>query len=136
MVYPWLKMQMPEHDNSYKHLFSHPSRLPGVSLPELGNLQEIKTMLAESVVEWTEQWKQQGMQQGKLEGEAAILERLLTKRFGTLPEATRTHLTGATLEQLDLWADRILEALTALKRRACPRILAVRRNTASKKFSI
>jgi hypothetical protein len=47
-------------------------------------------MLAERVVEWTEQLKQQGLQQGKLEGEAAVLERLLCKRFGALTgEATR-----------------------------------------------
>lgn len=35
-----------------------PVRLPGVELPDLGNLLEIKTMLAETVIEWTEQWKQ------------------------------------------------------------------------------
>ena len=45
-----------------------PGRLPGIVLPEVGNLMEIKTMLAESVIEWTEQWKQPGRQEGRLEG--------------------------------------------------------------------
>ena len=34
-----------------------PGRLPGVSLPELEDLQEVRAMLAERVVEWTRQWR-------------------------------------------------------------------------------
>jgi hypothetical protein len=97
-----------------------PGRLPGVVLPEVGNLMEIKTMLAESVIEWTEQWKQLGRQEGKLEGrlegkfegESAMLERLLIKRFGLLPEEVRSRLRNATLEQIETWADRVLDAKT------------------------
>ena len=59
---------------------------------------------------------QQGMQQGKLEGKiegaATILERQLTKRFGSLNDEIRDRINAATLEQLDLWADRILDAAT------------------------
>uniref|UniRef100_UPI000AA2FF9B DUF4351 domain-containing protein n=1 Tax=Candidatus Thiosymbion oneisti TaxID=589554 RepID=UPI000AA2FF9B len=59
---------------------------------------------------------QRGLQQGKLEGEtekaATILERLLVKRFGPLDEETRKRLELATLEQLDLWTDRILDVST------------------------
>ncbi|MEY3759870.1 MAG: hypothetical protein RIR39_1361 [Pseudomonadota bacterium] len=53
-------------------------------------------------------------QEGKLEGEAAILQRLLTKRFGPLSEQTQQRLKTATLEQFELWADRILDAPTLL----------------------
>ncbi len=70
-----------------------PGRLPGVHLPEVGDLLEIKTMLAESVIEWTQDWKQQGIHQGKV----ALLERLLSKRFGPLNESTRNRLNNATL---------------------------------------
>jgi len=59
---------------------------------------------------------QQGRVEGKLEGKtekaATILERLLVKGFGPLDEETRKRLGTATLEQLDLWADRILDAAT------------------------
>jgi len=101
-----------------------PGRLPGIVLPEVGNLMEIKTMLAESVIEWTEQWKQQGRQEGRLEGrlegklegrlegELVLLERQLGKRFGPLTEETRARLRKATTEQLETWAERVLEAKT------------------------
>ena len=56
--------------------------------------------------------KQEGKQEGKLEGEAAVLERLLTRRFGPLDEATRSRIRGASLEQLERWTDRILDAPT------------------------
>ncbi|MBK1694917.1 transposase [Chromatium weissei] len=45
-----------------------PARMPGVNFPELGDLLEIKTMLAESVLDWTQEWKQQGLLQGLHEG--------------------------------------------------------------------
>jgi hypothetical protein len=41
-----------------------PARLPGVELSHLNDLQEVRGMLSERVIEWTEQWKQQGLQQG------------------------------------------------------------------------
>jgi len=47
-----------------------PARMPGVNIPELVDLQEVQTMLAERVMEWTEQWKQQGMQQACNKGTA------------------------------------------------------------------
>jgi len=57
-----------------------------------------------------------GLQQGRLEGETEkvtmILERFLVKRFGSLDEETRKRLELATLEQLDLWVDRILDVST------------------------
>lgn len=95
-----------------------PGRLPGVSLPEVSELLEIKTMLAENVQEWTEEWKQrglqeglqQGLQRGRREGESALLERQLIKRFGPLDAGTRHRLQAATSEQLETWAERIFEA--------------------------
>jgi hypothetical protein len=59
-----------------------------------------------------EQGIEKGMQQGKHEGETAILERQLTKRFGPLTAETRAKLKAASLEELDRWADRILDAPT------------------------
>jgi len=78
----------------------------------VGNLLEIKTMLAESVVEWTEQWKQQGKIEGKIEGEATLLERQITRRFGPPDAATHERIHTATIEQIERWGDRILDAPT------------------------
>ncbi|MDD5029020.1 MAG: DUF4351 domain-containing protein [Rhodoferax sp.] len=53
-----------------------------------------------------------GKLEGKLEGQAKLLERLLTKRFGALPQSTLARLQSATADQLEHWADAILDAPT------------------------
>jgi hypothetical protein len=55
---------------------------------------------------------QRGMQQGEAKGEAKVLTRQLTKRFGPLSPDTTQRLNAATADQLELWADRILDAPT------------------------
>ena len=52
------------------------------------------------------------MAEGKAEGKAETLSRQLTRRFGPLPEWVGPRLQGATADQLDLWADRVLDAPT------------------------
>jgi hypothetical protein len=42
----------------------------------------------------------------------AILERLLVRRFGPLSEHTKSRLHSATPEQIERWADAILDAKT------------------------
>ena len=37
-----------------------PARVPGIAITQVADLQEVKSMLAESVMEWTHQWKQEG----------------------------------------------------------------------------
>ncbi|HEY2289318.1 MAG TPA: Rpn family recombination-promoting nuclease/putative transposase, partial [Thermoanaerobaculia bacterium] len=41
-----------------------PARMPGVEIPEIAELEEVKSMLAERVTEWTQQWKQEGLEEG------------------------------------------------------------------------
>ena len=53
---------------------------------------------------------QKGRQEGRQEGERLLLERLLTRRFGPLPEWTSRKLEEATLAQLEKWGDAILDA--------------------------
>ena len=57
-----------------------------------------------------QQGLQQGRLEGKIEGEATLLLRQLTKRFGPLDDSIRSRLDNATLEQLELWAERVLDA--------------------------
>ena len=85
--------------------------LPGEEVPEINDLQEVETMLAERVEQWTSRWEQRGMERGMQRGEAAVLERQLLKRFGSLDESLRLRLNTATLEQLEVWTDRILDAV-------------------------
>lgn len=73
------------------------TRLPTVQFPELGNLEEIRIMLTDRVLDWTQQWKQEGLQAGREEGlragrqeglqeglhsERRMLRRLVRRRFG------------------------------------------------------
>ena len=51
-------------------------------------------------------------EQGKLESQTAVLQKLLTKRFGELPQATVERLNCATSEQLERWIDVVLDAPT------------------------
>lgn len=43
-------------------------------------------MLVDNIIDWTTEWKQAGIQEGiakgRMEGEAAVVKRLLTRRFG------------------------------------------------------
>ena len=55
---------------------------------------------------------EQGIEQGIGRGEMILLRRMLTKRFGELPSAIEIRLNQASIADLELWGDRILEATT------------------------
>ncbi len=54
--------------------------------------------------------REEGREEGIAQGQAAIVELQLHCRFGPLSEATRTRLQTATPEQLESWAERLLDA--------------------------
>ena len=88
-------------------------RMPGADFEELNELHEVKSMLAERVVEWTEEWQKQGEARGVTKGEAALLQRLMEKRFGTLDESIRKRLVEANADTLLRWGEQIFQASTA-----------------------
>jgi predicted transposase/invertase (TIGR01784 family) len=57
-----------------------------------------------------EQGRVEGRAEGRVEGEIEILERLLERRFGSLPEGTRARLRDAAPAERALWVDRLLLA--------------------------
>ncbi len=54
--------------------------------------------------------REEGMQQGMQQGEARVLRHLLTRRFGALPEWVEQRLNSATAEQIEAWAERVIDA--------------------------
>ncbi len=54
----------------------------------------------------------QARQGGLQEGEAAMLSRLLTQRFNSLPEAVQTQVNNASREQIQAWFDLAVKATT------------------------
>ena len=97
-----------------------PGRVPGVEFTNLNDLQEVQSMLAERVIEWTEEWKRQGVEKGRQEGlkeglqkgEATLLLRMLELRFGPLSESSRTQVRAADADTLLRWGERVLTATT------------------------
>ncbi|HNC84036.1 MAG TPA: DUF4351 domain-containing protein [Nitrospira sp.] len=78
-------------------------------------------MLATHTTDWTAQWKQQGLreglqqghEQGYRQGESKILRRQLQRRLGVeLPTWADEKLKTADTDQLEAWADALLDAPT------------------------
>ena len=54
--------------------------------------------------------RQEGRQDGRQEDAIVFLQRLLTHRFGRLPDAVCARLTSASIEQLETWILNVLDA--------------------------
>jgi hypothetical protein len=97
---------------------------PGVGVPE--ELLEVRNMLATRAEEWKRQWllegeqkgrqqgeqigRQRGEQVGRQQGEAALLLRLMERRFGPLPTWARDRVAAADTAMMEEWGLRLLEA--------------------------
>ncbi len=94
------------------------SRMPDIDIPEIENLQEARTMLAERVKDWKKQWQDEsrkegekiGQKKGRKKGESTILLKLLNHKFGTIDARTRRRIADASSKQLLNWAERVLTA--------------------------
>ena len=71
-------------------------------LPKVRDLTELKMTLAEKFDQWAEDYKR--------EGETLLLQRQLARRFGPLPTAVVARIATATVEEIDAWGDRVLDA--------------------------
>jgi putative YhgA-like transposase len=105
-----------------------PARVPGAVIPQVADLEEVKSMLAERVVEWTREWEQEGFEKGLQQGIAQEAEKTvgvlrgmllasLEERFGALPEAVRRQVNsvGSVEELANLFAQsRTASSLASL----------------------
>ncbi|BAZ92978.1 uncharacterized protein FOKN1_0576 [Thiohalobacter thiocyanaticus] len=81
----------------------------GLDEAERARYQEEYREEAEKMSTFAERFRQQGMQQG----EAQVLLRQMTRRFGPLPEPVRQRIETADAEQLLEWSERVLTAASA-----------------------
>lgn len=81
-----------------------------IPLPELDDLQELSVMLSQRIEEWAKAYMATGEEKGLLEGEARMLGRQLTRRFGELPVWVEQRLSEATEAQLAVWSEAVLDA--------------------------
>jgi predicted transposase YdaD len=103
-----------------------PARFPELPLAEARSLEEVHTMLADNVKQWTREWKREGMQKGMqkglkkgrqeglAEGVQAFQEFLLSgmaERFGPLPKEVRRSVKKVEdLDELKKLAKQLLAA--------------------------
>ncbi|MEO5341173.1 MAG: DUF4351 domain-containing protein [Magnetococcus sp. MYC-9] len=121
-------------DSIYHRLFSHPEMVadllqnfldpellaaglerlqvpdPILSIPE--ELEEVVNMLATHVEKWSRAIKQEGRQEGLCDGEVRTLLRQMHRRFGPVPDWAQARIANASVDLLDAWADKILDANT------------------------
>jgi Putative transposase, YhgA-like len=76
--------------------------------------REEDPMLEESIRQWAEELKEEGLAQGRVEGErrgeAALLLRMLERKFGPLDEVTRRRIEAASPDRLLDWGERFVTA--------------------------
>lgn len=91
-----------------------PARFPGAEIPAIQDLEEIRPMLRETVIGWTQEWLEQGRKEGRRagrrEGEARMLTRQLERKFGPLNKRVRSRVQEATTKQLLTWGERLVTA--------------------------
>lgn len=61
------------------------------------------------VTSWMEQGIEQGIEQGRKQGELALLNRLLNRRFGSLPVQLQQQIENLSIPQLEELAEEILD---------------------------
>ena len=87
-----------------------PGRFPEARIPAMLDLEEVRPMLRQRVMEWTREWEQKGREEGRREGEAKLLVRQLVFKFGPLRPGDLALIDAADSERLLHWAERVLAA--------------------------
>ena len=84
------------------------------AIGELDDLPEVHHMISERIESWKEQLQKQALLQGRQEGlqvgQAEGLLRLLARRFGALPAGLEARVREASVEQIEQWFDRAVDA--------------------------
>ena len=62
--------------------------------------------------EGRQEGRQEGRHEGIQQGERTVLERLLRRRFGLLPPGVVDRLNRASADDLETWADNVLDVDT------------------------
>jgi len=69
-------------------------------------------MLSERLGSWTKELLREGEILGKRVEAASTLRRLLAKRFGPIPTEIELRISAASLDELEAWFDRAIDAQT------------------------
>lgn len=109
-----LRRSVPPSEASLRRAFEtwlHKVILPRFGIPDeeisaTVTLEELETMLAESIDMWNRQIREEGRQ----EGEARVVLRLLNSKFGPLAPEIEARVSSADADRLLDWGERLLTA--------------------------
>jgi hypothetical protein len=65
-------------------------------------------MLSDKLEEWAKEY----IAEGRQEGEILALQKLLAKRFGAIPLDITARIANASLDQIEHWFDKAIDADT------------------------
>jgi hypothetical protein len=85
-----------------------PKNVPGVEVPEVAELQEMKTMLYETM----QNWYQSAEIKGEARGETKMFTHLLETKFGVLPSSERAKIELMDSKAVLKCSERLLTANT------------------------
>lgn len=98
---------------------SFESWLQNVILPRFGlnqeeastlTLEELETMLAESIDRWNRQIREEGREEGRQEEGVRVVLRLIRLKFGPLEPEIEDRVRSADPDRLLEWSERVLTA--------------------------
>jgi hypothetical protein len=78
----------------------------GILLNEVNDLDEVRVMLSDKLEEWAKEY----IAEGRQEGEILALQKLLAKRFGAIPFDITAQIANASLDQIEHWFDKAIDA--------------------------
>jgi len=93
-----------------------PKNVPKTPIPEVVELQEMNTMLYETIQNWYKEAEVRGKAEGEAEGEARgkaeLIINLLETKFGNIPASVKTAITRLDSETLLKCSRRLFTAKT------------------------
>ena len=66
--------------------------------------------IEQGIAKGIEQGIEKGIEKGIAQGEAVVLQRQLARRFGPLPTEVVAQIAAASVDEIELWCDRVLDA--------------------------
>jgi len=85
-----------------------PKNVPNIPIPEVAELQEMNTMLYETI----QNWYKDAEVRGKVEGKAKLVIELLETKFGVQPASMRATIAKFDSETLSKCSQRLFTAKT------------------------
>ena len=101
-----------------------PKKMPDTHFTEFTNLQEVQTMLAETVKSWTNEARKEGLEEGLEKGLEKGIEKgrqeeaaklfllLLDSKFGPVSHELQSKIRQASPEEIEKWTKQIFNAET------------------------